>query len=323
VSLEIVVMTRDRPDELKRCLMSISKLDFGLQPKIIISNNSEMGLDDSSFPECQVLNRGGVFTTQGHMQKIIEEVRAEWLLITHDDDEILPYLAHLFQLYKADTKVEVITGKSRIFDSDGHVVMSSDYEKRLSKLGLNSVNPILNEDFSQSIYKFGSMFPASAILVRRSKLETIARIPEKIGLAYDLSYSMRVAHDSLVVFGGTNPVMNYHLHKGNSVFSEVAMRGLHVDLVIARLDAIQNNLIKNSIMNSMILTRFVFKAMLVCYVTKGATNLSFLVKEVRSTDSKGIFVKAITSNFTLTLFKVLPRNVLLSIFAAKIGKTFE
>jgi hypothetical protein len=265
--LNIIIMARERQSEVMRAISAIRNVDFGMKTQIIVSDNAsvpEKALKNLP-PDIKHLLRFPSGDTFWHFNTIISETDSEWVLITHDDDELLAEFGTFFQTYSSDENVSVISGRSRILNSEGKEIFSKDYETRLISAGLvsNEIRPISN--FPELLFRHGSLFPASAIAVRGELLKNMPTMTTDTGLAYDLAYSFRVSNKTNVVFQGSTPIMNYYIHGGNSVFTPDAFSGLHFDLLIARLESIKLRIVKPNIRKYSKLILESLKARLISY----------------------------------------------------------
>lgn len=242
--ISVVIMAHERQEETIRAVNAVFKLDFGCNTQVIVSDNPstpEKAIKD--LPQNvihKVRNPSG--GSMWHANQILMEVDHEWTLLTHDDDELLPRLGKLFQSHSSNPEIMVITGKSRII-VNGVETEDEGYQNRLRSAGLLEENPSVRDDLFDSLFDIGSLFPASAIIVRTEHLLEHSAINPDYDLAGDLAHSMALALDSNVVFDGTNFVMNYHIHGGNSVFSVNAAGGLMSDFTVVRLnESVKNNI---------------------------------------------------------------------------------
>lgn len=234
--ISIVIMAHERQEETLRAVRAILKVDFGCEIEIVVSDNAST--PDKVIKDLPIDVVHKVRNPPGdslwHLNQILQELDHEWTLLTHDDDEILPHLGQLFQSYKSNPEVVMITGKSRILVNN---IESQDqgYLTRLEKSGLLNSNPVERTDLFNHLFDLGPLFPASAMIVRTGYLKNRSIINPDFDLASDLAFSMAIARDSMVVFDGGSYVMNYHIHGGNSVFSSRAAGGLMADFTIVRL----------------------------------------------------------------------------------------
>jgi hypothetical protein len=237
-------MAHERQEETIRAVNAIQKVDFGCETEIVVSDNPST-VDKAIFglPVTVIHKlRNPPGSSQWHAGQIMQELDHEWTLLTHDDDEILPHLGILFRQFSNDPSITMITGKSRIMVNE---VESSDmgYLGRLSSAGLLGESPVIRQDLFFQLFDIGPLFPASAMIVRTQKLQESADFNADFALAGDFAHSMAVSKNALVVFDGSDYVMNYHIHGGNSVFSVGAAGGLMSDFTIVRMaEAVKNNL---------------------------------------------------------------------------------
>ncbi len=236
--LEIIVMSRERPQELQRALDALEVVDFGTTTYIRVSENPPTTVSSiKHIPEKyeHTLRKPGG-NSIWHLNEILGELKYEWTLITHDDDEILPKLGEVFREHSSNSKVSLITGLSRILDMSGKEIRNARYEQRLTKAGLDDYSGKVRFDLAALLFDLGSLFPASAMIIRSAVLSKVYPIPKEIDLAQDLSISMSVTESNGVIFEGMTPIMNYHLHDSNSVYSDSALGGLKADLTVTRLN---------------------------------------------------------------------------------------
>jgi hypothetical protein len=237
-------MAHDRQDETIRAVKAIQKIDFGCETELVVSDNPSspektiVGLPASVIHK--VRNPAG--ESQWHAAQIMGELDHEWTLLTHDDDEILPRMGDLFRQFSNNLDITMITGKSRIL-VNGVETEDAGYISRLSASSLLNESPVTRSDLFFQLFDIGPLFPASAMIVRTQRLKESADFNADFALAGDLAHSMAVSKNASVVFDGSDYVMNYHIHGGNSVFSVGAAGGLMSDFTIVRMaEAVKNNL---------------------------------------------------------------------------------
>lgn len=276
--LSVVIMAHERQSETLRAVDAILKVNFGCPTQVIVSDNpSTIDKAIIDLPESvihKVRNPSG--TSTWHANQILKELDHEWTLLTHDDDEMLPHLGDLFRAHCENPQTMVITGKSKII-VNGKETEDIGYCNRLNSAGLIQDYPVIRVDLFDSLFDIGSLFPASAMIVRTKHLLKNSSINPDYDLAGDLAYSMALALDSEVVFDGANCVMNYHIHGGNSVFSINAAGGLMSDFTIVRL----NESVKNNIKITPARLRMLCKAILVSRILSKAFHLDSRYKNVK------------------------------------------
>jgi hypothetical protein len=235
--IEVVIMCRERQPETIRAVNALAAVDFGGDTRVIVSDNpsspSKSLSDIPSYLTHKVRNPSGSWNW--HFNTIVSELEHEWCLITHDDDEILPILGEIFQTYKDNPEVSVITGLSQIVDHKAGPIFDEGYGKRIDAAGLRKPAGQVRKDLAGYLFDLGTLFPASAMIIRSSLLQSLAPLDERFELTADFGLSILVANDKGVVFEGSQPVMKYNLHGNNSVFTDDAAGGIMPDFTITRI----------------------------------------------------------------------------------------
>lgn len=283
-------MSHERPEFLKRALVALGKIDFGQTPKITISDNPSEPSKKISKDIVEGFNyilREGLGATS-HLNQIISEIKSEWILITHDDDEILPLMGDLFKEYSSNPKIGMITGRSLILNSSGDIVRNNAYESRLRKSKLHSTHSHPKNDLFWYLFDLGSLFPASAMIIRSEIYKDIQKINSDVNLASDYSLSLKIAKSNSIVFEGVNPVMRYWLHGDNSVYSHEAISSLRSELTIAKIDEITNSDFKLSLRRNLNLSKQIFQSIILLNVHHEYEKLATLNRYInRYKNSKG------------------------------------
>lgn len=266
--IQIFIMAHHRQDETIRAIEALEKVDFGIPAEIVLSDNPESpefiikGVPKNVIHRIRNPSGGSLW----HATQIFQELEYEWTLLTHDDDEILPSLGTLFREHYSDPTIGVITGLSQIVGLNGENTFDEGYENRLIGAKLLGQEPSSRNDLSKYLFGLGPIFPASAMIVRTSLLRNSHKLNPDFELAGDLAFSLQVADQASVIFEGRWPIMNYHMHGGNSVFSREAAGGLMSDFTIVRLDYISNSTlemtpeIKKMLTNAVIASRILSKS---------------------------------------------------------------
>ena len=277
--ISVVIMAHERQEETLRAVSALLSVDFGCETEIIVSDNP-------SSPDKVIRNlpsnvihkiRNPSGDSLWHANQILSEVDHEWTLLTHDDDEMLPYLGDLFRANYAAPDVMMITGKSRIY-VNGIETEDAGYMARLDKAGLLKSSFVARTDLYLELFDIGPLFPASAMIVRTEHLLKNASINPHFDLAGDLAHSMALSRNAKVVFDGSAYVMNYHIHGGNSVFSVNAAGGLMSDFSIVRLD----EAVKHQIEITDSRLKMLSKAVLVSRILSKAFHLDSRYRNVKS-----------------------------------------
>jgi hypothetical protein len=277
--ISVVIMAHERQDETLRAVDAILNVDFGCETEIVVSDNPSSPDKAIKNLPSQVIHkvRNPSGDSVWHANRIFQELDHEWTLLTHDDDEMLPYIGELFRKFNSDTQTVVITGKSRII-VNGAETIDKGYNTRLSRAQLDGSSPVSRTDLFNSLFDIGPLFPASAMIVRTDHLRKHSNINSDYNLAGDLALSMAFANNAKVVFDGSTYVMNYHIHGGNSVFSAAAAGGLMADFTIVRLSkAVINNIEITAFRHAMLI-----KAVIVSRILAKSFHLNERYSNVRS-----------------------------------------
>ena len=236
-SIEVVIMCRERQTEAVRAINALRNVDFGAETRIIVSDNPtsrEKALKNIPNDIIHTI-RDPSGSWNWHFNTIVAELEYEWCLITHDDDELLPQLGDIFREHSDNSLVSVITGLSQIVDHKTGPVTDKFYEKRIYAAGLKHPAGPVYTSLSKQLFDLGTLFPASAMIIRTSLLRSLAPLDERFELTADFGLSMLIAHNHGVIFEGIKPVMNYNLHNNNSVFTDDAAGGITPDFTITRI----------------------------------------------------------------------------------------
>jgi hypothetical protein len=215
--IEIIIMTRDRPEYLKRAVQAINNIEFGPGAQLVISNNSAKGaaIEVPKEGNWSVRNRNYPLTIHEHFGKIISEVTHEWVCITHDDDELLPHFGELFLKFFKDNQIRIISGLTEIKNSEFDPRATAGYQKRIQKSGVTKSLEYACSDFLSLQLKYGSLFPFSAIAMRTSYIK---KTIEKFSFAADYFFAMMICEDNFtreankLIYDSLNPVIKYQLH---------------------------------------------------------------------------------------------------------------
>lgn len=272
-------MAHHRQDETLRAVRAIKEINFGCNTEIVVSDNP-------TTPEQAIRNLPTDVTHKiripsgdslWHANQILKEIDYEWTLLTHDDDEMLPALGDVFRAHCNNPEIMMITGRSLIM-VNGQPTIDNGYFNRLSAAGLLNVPVTPRSDLFEKLFDIGSLFPASAMIVRTSHLKKFSHINSDYDLAGDLAHSMAVAYKSKIIFEGNADVMKYHIHGENSVFSPQAAGGLMADFTIVRLnEAVVRNIHIDSTRR-----RQLAKSLLVARILAKSFHLKDREKNVRA-----------------------------------------
>jgi hypothetical protein len=218
--LEIIVLTRDRSFYLDKAVNAIESIKFNLPTKLIISNNSVEKSKYSFGNHWEVRNRNKNLTFNEHFTKVLSETKSSWVIITHDDDQLLPHFGTLFNKYYQDPHIRFISGISQIENQEISIESVNGYSNRLKKARLGSKSTFSCEDLLIKQFNVGSILPFSAVALRASIIPRLDLISiNKYIYVNDFFFALNVCEQQNmlsdhVVFDTQKPVMKYTLHEG-------------------------------------------------------------------------------------------------------------
>ena len=300
--IEVIIMCRERVSEAKRAIEALRSVDFGTETQIIVSDNPSSRkkalIDIPGDIRHIVRDPGGSWNW--HFNTIVSELEYEWCLITHDDDEILPILGKTFQAHKDNSEVSVITGLSQIVDHKDGPIFDKGYDTRINTARLRQPAGLIYTHLSGPLFDLGTLFPASAMIIRSSLLQNLAPLDARFELTADFGLSILVSHNRGVVFEGSKPVMNYNLHNNNSVFTDQAAGGIMSDFTITRILLLDkfNDLYTESRMTMLLKSVVMSKILIAAF---GLTQRRQLLKK---TITESVSVKRSKFKYFLMIFPI-------------------
>lgn len=212
--VEVVLMSHNRPALLQRALHSVMRQTY-CKTKVVVSDNSGYpGVVDDVVNECrsddmEVEVRYKPFCSgPSHFNQIFSEVSAEYFVVFHDDDEMLPDMiaSSLRLLSKSTTRVAVgcnaYVRPRRIYSPK---VMFNSRQK--TPLSFATV-----QDFVRC-YLIGNICPTASFMYRKTIIGLVTNDYEKGGKYSDCSFLLDVSGLGEVVLDPT-PNMIVHQHAG-------------------------------------------------------------------------------------------------------------
>lgn len=212
--VEVFLMSHNRPALLQRALQSVMRQTYG-NIKVIVSDNSGYyGVVDDVVTECraddmEVEVRYKPFCSgSSHFNQIFSEVSAEYFVVFHDDDEMLPDMiaSSLRLLSKSVTRVAVgcnaYVRPRRIYSPN--VMFKSRLKAALSFATV--------QDFVRG-YLVGNICPTASFMYRKSIIGLVINDYAKGGKYSDCSFLLDVSCLGEIVLDPT-PKMIVHQHAG-------------------------------------------------------------------------------------------------------------
>jgi|688.fasta_scaffold11767_5 hypothetical protein len=231
LTLDVVVLSHNRPKLLKRAMLAIDNVDFGISVNKIVSDNSSNHSEVRGVIENDwiIKERNSRISWIQHFILNLNECKSDWILITNDDDEILEEFGRWFSFNIDNTSINVITGGTNTVNGQGVFVKNEGYTNRFTKSKISAKEIYSSEEFLRMIMRFGSLFPFSGIALKAEIIETLnLASPEKYGFAFDYFFALELCvsgknKNSLIAYKSNESIINYFIH-GEQLSSEHSMR---------------------------------------------------------------------------------------------------
>jgi hypothetical protein len=290
--IDVFIASRDRPVETLRAIQAIKRIDFGVKTRIIVSDNASSQLTVlTDLPPGVIHIIRTPCDAAEHFNLILGEFNSAWVLMTHDDDTLLPALGDVFREALQNPDIDVVSGRSELVNEDGDVFIDANYSQRLSRAGLVAgTEPILLSNFEELLFDYGTLFPASAIIFKATSFPNGLQVNLDVGYADDFERSFLLAKDSVILFSGSTPVMRYNLHGGNSVFNSKLPFILPSEGLICRISFVLRNPEIISINRLHRLKSDFRRAILLAYEVGEFEKISMLMNYVRKFESEFDFM---------------------------------
>ena len=246
-SLEIVVLTRDRPFYLDKAINAIELLEFDLPTKFIISDNSIEKTNYDFGSHWEVRNRNRNMTFNEHFIKALSEIQSSWVIITHDDDQLLPHFGTLFNQNYRDPNIRFISGVSEIENQEMSTESVNGYNIRLRNAGLGSKSTFSCEELLLKQFKVGSILPFSAIALRASIISKLDLISiNKYIYVNDFFFALNICEQqnmrpNQVVFDTQKPIMKYTFHKSQISYKDDMSHELPIETFMCCVEIYAKN----------------------------------------------------------------------------------
>lgn len=216
VKLQIYILCRDRPEFAVECIASVLNNSSDIV-EIIISDNS-VGDDVSrlineNFSGVRHIRRDPTLSSSEHFRTIVREASAEYLVMFHDDDVMMPgFVNTLLPIIESDRSVSAIASNAEVIDFDGRKTRRSFFRNNSAPLVIKN-----SCDLVSSYKTFGSKngaAPFPAYMYRRSRLKAEMFNFEHGGKYSDVSFLLKVLKTGPFVWL-PEPAILYRVHDGN------------------------------------------------------------------------------------------------------------
>ena len=123
--LQIIILTRNRPEFLKKTVESVlNQQKTSLQYEIIISDNSDSDNSKEDFEylyksaDIKYIKRSIAVPAREHFDLVVSELSAEYSVLLHDDDILHPDFINLMSTFIVNTEVAAVGSNAFIFSDD-------------------------------------------------------------------------------------------------------------------------------------------------------------------------------------------------------------
>ena len=225
-SIVAIVMSHVRPELLDRSLKAIDSLKFDMPVRKIVSDTSVYKPKIKSGWE--YLYRDPTLTWIEHFLVNLLETKEEWVLITSDDDELLPTFADYFNLKSQDKNVLLVSGLAETVDKFGNNFIHPGYASRLKNSNIKKSEYYLFSDLLNLQFRFGLLLPFQAMAINRRAISKFSiSNPNQFSYVFDYLYCLLICADNkhtrdLIAFKSDRPIFRYYLH-GTQLSAEKQM----------------------------------------------------------------------------------------------------
>lgn len=226
-SLQIILLSRDRPNYLREALQSaLSQL--GERIEVIVSDNSDS--EDVSrmlakeFPTVSCIRRKPTLSFIEHVGAVIDSATADLLVMFHDDDVMLEgYVRKLRNSLDADPTLAAVCCDAIIMRK-GQSSKERFGISRRTDLRIHRQEELLREYFTLSL-KGPAPFPG--YMYRRVFIQGLYLDPSQGGKYSDVSFLLKVLQRGSFIWFN-EPLIKYRIHSQNESGSEAVGQRLRL-----------------------------------------------------------------------------------------------
>ena len=226
-SLQIILLSRDRPNYLREALRSALS-QSGERIEVIVSDNSESE-DVSSmlaieFPTVRCIRRKPTLSSFEHFHAVIDSATADLLVMFHDDDVMLDgYVRKLRNCLDADPTLAAVCCDAIIM-REGKPTKERFGMCRRTGLRIHLPEELIQEYFSLSP-KGPAPFPG--YMYRTASIQGLYLDPLQGGKYSDVSFLLKVLQRGSFIWIN-EPLLKYRVHSQNDSGSEAVGQRLRL-----------------------------------------------------------------------------------------------
>lgn len=214
VKIQIYILSRDRPDYLREALDSVLISSNGLAD-IVVSDNSETDTTQTllfcDYSNIKYVRRYPPVSVFEHFRLIIEESLAEYIVLFHDDDLMMPNYVK--------TMLESLDKNPDIAAVGCNAFLMRDNKKNTESFMGSVEKPLLLLNKKELISKYLKISnidvaPFSSYMYRKKYLLGLYLDPAQGGKHADVSFLLKVIHRRPILWMN-QPLMWYRRHSAN------------------------------------------------------------------------------------------------------------
>ena len=226
-SLEIVLLSRDRPNYLREALLSALS-QSGERIEVVVSDNSEQ--EDVSrmlaeeFPTLRCIRRKPTLDAFAHFRTVIDSATADLLVMFHDDDVMMDgYVDTLRGHLDADSTLAAVCCDATILQG------SPSSHERFCPGGRGDLHLYVPEDLLREYFSLSPKGPAPfpGYMYRREAIQGLCLDPLHGGKYSDVSFLMKVMRRGPILWLD-NVWMRYRIHGFNDSATEAVGQRLRL-----------------------------------------------------------------------------------------------
>mgnify|MGYP000013898070 CR=1 FL=1 len=212
-SIEIVILTRDRPNYLKESLESVLSQTYSKNVNFRVSDNSDGTESMDMMAEYEIvryIKRNPTLPGIEHFKTVIDESSCEYLVLFHDDDRMLPNFIESSLKYFAKYPDAVAIGSNaRVINKDARLLRNSWLKRNHVKKYCEPVDLLLD-------YLPGSSgsSPFPSYIYKRNVISSEMISYHQGGKYSDVSFLANITRVG-PIYSIPDVLMEYRVHSNN------------------------------------------------------------------------------------------------------------
>jgi hypothetical protein len=232
-SLQIAVMSRNRPKYLADCILSIfnaiALVPNNISSSILLSDNSDsdscINLVKKINNSIKICARRPNVDFNEHIQLIFDECDSTYLVIFHDDDLMLPsFLVELLYLIQSNENIAAVGSNANYINGD-IISTNTFFQSKEETILLDKQELFLNKYF---LIGEQGIAPLPSYMYRLSVITNIRPSVDKGGLHADCSFLFDIIKKGPIIWS-SKILMSYRLHESNvtketTIYNKLALK---------------------------------------------------------------------------------------------------